>query len=158
MESFITEENCQKCSGKQVCRCSISQVFSNVWQAIDTEIRFLPSLWLKYDYVTVILHWRDLLGKFIKDRNTRVLRRLLDYRAHVHLRNAGEEWIMFALSEQLMAFIRSPRGAPELRASSRGARDSRFFIYTPSKRPVVIGRHLGRFSRIYYQPRGMTGL
>jgi len=27
---------------------------------------------------------------------------------------------MFALSEQLMAFIRSPRGAPELRASSRG--------------------------------------
>jgi len=65
---------------------------------------------------------------------------------------------MFALSEQLMAFIRSPRGAPELRASSRGARNSRFFIYTPGKRPVVIGRHLGRFSRIYYQPRGMTGL
>jgi len=64
---------------------------------------------------------------------------------------------MFALGERLMAFIRSPRGATELRASARGARDSHFFIYTPGKRPVVIGRHLGRFSRIYYRPRGMTG-
>lgn len=50
---------------------------------------------------------------------------------------------MFTLGERLMAFIRSPMGcAPELRASSRGARDSHFFIYTPAKRPVVIGRHL----------------
>jgi len=127
-----------------------------IWEVIDAEIRFLSSL--KYDYVTVALHWRNLLGKFIKKRDTRALKRLLDYRARVHLRNAGKEWIMFALSEQLMAFIRSPRGAPELRASSRGARNSRFFIYTPGKRPVVIGRHLGWFSRIYYQPRGMMGL
>jgi hypothetical protein len=37
---------------------------------------------------------------------------------------------MFALGERLMAFIRSPRGATELRASARGARDSHFFIYT----------------------------
>lgn len=51
---------------------------------------------------------------------------------------------MFTLGERLMAFIRSPMGVRSRITSfqSRCARLSLFHLYTPAKRPVVIGRHL----------------
>lgn len=65
-----------------------------------------------------------------------------------------------SLSEQLMAFIRSPRGCSQkLRASSRGARDSHFFIYTPGK---TAGRYrptpCSVLKNLLPTGRGMMGL
>lgn len=151
MQNYNIEDGIENLQGEQDSRL---QIFRKLPLILRSSLLSPSSctLWLKYDYVTVALHWRDLSGKFIKERaRTHV-------RAGVYwitrLRNTGGEarkrgrkgregWIMFTLGERLMAFIRSPMGcALELRAFSRGARDSRFFIYTPAKRPVVIGRRL----------------